>query len=151
MPIELQERIIALCSYSSFPTLAGPPTLLHPAGWGSQMSYLAKQLGMRIHLFRKQTGLTQAALAERAKISNEFMSGIERGAKLPSLSTLSALAGVLRVSLKDLFNFDQASYRRTQSLSRDGMDVAFLLDKISSQQRRRVLRIIKILIESPDE
>ncbi len=34
-----------------------------------------------MHLFRKQNGLTQAAVAEKAKISNEFMSGIERGAK----------------------------------------------------------------------
>ena len=73
------------------------------------MSDLAKQLGRRIHLFRKQNGLTQAALAEKVKISNEFMSGIERGAKLPSLSTLEKLAGALRVSLKDLFNFDQSA------------------------------------------
>jgi len=29
------------------------------------MSDLAKQLGKQIHLFRKQSGLTQAALAEK--------------------------------------------------------------------------------------
>jgi transcriptional regulator with XRE-family HTH domain len=151
MPIELQERQIIMCSYSSFPPSSIPPTLLHPAGWGSQMNDLAKQLGRRIHLFRKQSRLTQAALAEKARISNEFMSGIERGAKLPSLPTLYKLAGVLRVNLKDLFNFDQAGYRRTQSLSRDSMDVAFLLDNVSSQQRRRILRVVKILIEATDE
>src|ERR1700757_997444 len=111
------------------------------------MSDLAKQLGRRVHLFRKQNGLTQAALAEKVKISNEFMSGIERGAKLPSLLTLEKLAGALRVNLKDLFNFEQAGYRRTQSLSRDGIDVALLLEKVSSQQRRRILRAIKILAE----
>ena len=48
------------------------------------MSDLGKRLGRRIYDFRKQSGLTQAALAERAKISNEFMSAVERGAKLPS-------------------------------------------------------------------
>jgi transcriptional regulator with XRE-family HTH domain len=111
------------------------------------MSDLAKQLGRRVHLFHKQNGLTQAALAEKVKISNEFMSGIERGAKLPSLLTLEKLAGALRVNLKDLFNFEQASYRRTQSLSRDGIDVALLLEKVSSQQRRRILKIAKILCE----
>jgi transcriptional regulator with XRE-family HTH domain len=111
------------------------------------MSDLAKQLGRRIHLFRKQSELTQAALAEKAKISNEFMSGIERGAKLPSLSTLEKLAGALRVNLKDFFNFDQAAYRRTQTLSRDGMNVAWLLENVSAQQRRRVLKVIKILCE----
>src|SRR5438132_12939517 len=46
------------------------------------MSELAKRLGRRIYDFRKQSGLTQAALAEKAKISNEFMSAVERGAKL---------------------------------------------------------------------
>jgi transcriptional regulator with XRE-family HTH domain len=111
------------------------------------MSDLAKQLGMRVHLFRKQNRLTQAALAEKVKISNEFMSGIERGAKLPSLLTLEKLAGALRINLKDLFNFDQAGYRPTQSLSRDGVDVALLLDNVSPQQRRRILRAIKILAE----
>lgn len=109
------------------------------------MSDLAKQLGRRIHLFRKQGGLTQAALAEKVKISNEFMSGIERGAKLPSLSTLEKLAGALRVNLKDLFNFDQANFHRTQSLSRGGLDVALLIEQVSPQQRSRILKITKLL------
>lgn len=56
------------------------------------MSDLAKLLGRRIYDFRKQSGLTQAALAERAKISNEFMSAVERGAKLPSLPVLERIA-----------------------------------------------------------
>jgi transcriptional regulator with XRE-family HTH domain len=73
------------------------------------MSDLARQLGKRIYLFRKENGLTQAALAEKAKISNEFMSGIERGAKPPSLLTLERLAMVLKVEVKDLFNFDQTN------------------------------------------
>lgn len=115
------------------------------------MSDLAKQLGRRIYLFRKQNGLTQAALAEKARISNEFMSGIERGAKLPSLSTLEKIGGALRVNLKDLFNFDLTGYRRTQSLSRNGLDVALLLESASSQQRRRILKVVRILIESARE
>jgi hypothetical protein len=43
------------------------------------MSDLAKRWGRRIYDFRKQNGLTQAALPERAKISNEFMSAVEEG------------------------------------------------------------------------
>ena len=137
-----------MCSYSSFRSVANPAYLAPSCRAGAaKMSDLAKQLGRRVHLFRKQNGLTQAALAEKVKISNEFMSGIERGAKLPSLLTLEKLAVALRVNLKDLFNFEQAGYRRTQSLSRDGVDVALLLDNISPQQRRRILKSIKILVE----
>lgn len=55
------------------------------------MSDLAKRLGRRIYEFRKHNRLTQAVLAEKAKISNEFMSAVERGAKLPSLEVADGL------------------------------------------------------------
>jgi len=112
------------------------------------MSDLGRLLGKRIYLFRKQNKLTQAALAERARISNEFMSGIERGAKLPSLPTLERLAAALRVNLKDFFNFNQAGFRRMPPLSREGTDLALLLEALSSESRRRVLRIVKLLLKS---
>lgn len=114
------------------------------------MSELARQLGKRIYLFRKQNRLTQAALAEKARISNEFMSSMERGAKLPSLPTLERVAKVLGVGLKDLFNFDRVSFRSIQSLSRESLDVASLLEKVPPQQRRRISKVVKILAESND-
>ena len=60
------------------------------------------------------------------------------------------LSQITRISgtLKDLFNFDQASYHRTQSLSRNGIDVALLLENVSKQQRRRIWKVVKILCES---
>jgi putative DNA methylase len=61
------------------------------------MSDLAKRLGRRIYEFRKQNRLTQAALAEKARISNEFMSAVERGAKMPSLPVLEGIAGALNL------------------------------------------------------
>ncbi len=115
------------------------------------MSDLAKQLGKRIYLFRKQSKLTQAALAEKAKISNEFASGIERGAKLPSLPTLERIAKTLGVTLKDLFNFDRASFRNIQPLSREVLDVASLLNELSEQKRRRISKVVRILAQPADD
>jgi transcriptional regulator with XRE-family HTH domain len=115
------------------------------------MSDLAKQLGKRIYLFRKRNGFTQAALAERVKISNEFMSGIERGAKLPSLFTLGKIADVLRVSLKDLFSFDRTGFQEVQRLSREALDVASLLEKMTPTQRRKISKVVKVLVESDSE
>lgn len=137
---------MTLCSFSYFLITAKPAYLVHPSE--EHMSNLAKQLGKRIYLFRKQNDLTQAALAEKARISNEFMSGLERGAKMPSLATLDRIATALRVDLKDLFNFDQKSFRKVASLSREGMDTAALLQGLSTPNRRRVLRILKVLLES---
>jgi transcriptional regulator with XRE-family HTH domain len=114
------------------------------------MSDLAKQLGRRIYLFRKQSKLTQAALAEKARISNEFMSGIERGAKLPSLQTMERLAGALRVNLKDLVNFSQAGFRRIEPMSPEGIKMASLLEDVPAQRRRQILRVVRILTEPMD-
>jgi len=86
------------------------------------MSDLGKRLGRRIYEFRKKSGLTQ--VAERARISNEFMSTIERGAKLPSLEVLERIAGATRAGLKDLFNFEGAPYQKTDLLSREALDLA---------------------------
>jgi transcriptional regulator with XRE-family HTH domain len=115
------------------------------------MSDVAKQLGKRIYLFRKQNKLTQAALAEKAKISNEFMSGIERGAKLPSLPTLERIATALKISLKDLFNIDGSSFRQIQALSRQTLDLALLINQVPAHQRRRIIKIVKALIEPGSE
>ena len=114
------------------------------------MSKLSTQLGKRIYQLRKARRLTQAALAERSGISNEFMSAIERGAKLPSLPTLQRIGVALRVGAKDLFNFDQVGFRRIQPLSRESMDVAHLIEGMSPRQRRRMLKIVKILAKHTD-
>jgi transcriptional regulator with XRE-family HTH domain len=109
------------------------------------MSDLPKRLGRRIYEFRKQNRLTQAAVAEKARISNEFMSAVERGAKMPSLPVLERIAGALKVDMKDLFNFDRANYRRLQPLSREVLDLAFELAELSADQRRKVRAISKVL------
>src|SRR5947208_2965282 len=111
------------------------------------MSDLAKRLGRRIYDFRKQNGLTQAALAERAKISNEFMSAVERGAKLPSLEVLERIAGGLRVEVKDLFNFDRTAYRKLEPLSREVRDIASRLQRLPVERQRQVIKMLRIFTE----
>ncbi len=111
------------------------------------MSDLAKRLGRRIYDFRKQDGLTQAALAERAKISNEFMSAVERGAKLPSLDVLERIAAGLRVQVKDLFNFDRTAYRKLEPLSREVRDIASRLQRLPVERQRQVIKMLRIFTE----
>lgn len=110
------------------------------------MSDLARQLGRRIYGFRKQSGLTQAGLAEKAKISNEFMSAVERGAKLPSVEVLERIAAGLKVEIKDLFNFDRASFRKLEPLPRDVADVASQLHVLAPARRRRAMKLLRIFV-----
>jgi len=107
---------------------------------------LRQRLGRRIYAFRKQGRLTQAQLAEKAKISNEFMSAVERGAKLPSLQVLERIANGLRVEMKDLFNFDRTAFRKVEALSRSTLDLATTLQQLPAEQRRRILKILNTLL-----
>ncbi len=70
-------------------------------------------LGSRIHQLRKRAGLTQAQLAERSLVSDEFLSRVERGVKAPSLSTIARVAGALGVSLAELFTVNASGGAET--------------------------------------
>lgn len=56
---------------------------------------LRKTLGVRLRATRKGRGLTQLHLAERAGVSPELISRIERGSMLPSLPTFVRLLDAL--------------------------------------------------------
>lgn len=61
------------------------------------MDYVA--MGARIRAYRKQRGLTQAALAKNVGISTSFIGHIERGTRIASLETLVGLSEILDVSI----------------------------------------------------
>lgn len=57
-----------------------------------------KDLGQRIRTLRRQHGLTQEELAEKAGISPSFMGHIERGSRIASLDTLVILCNTLKTT-----------------------------------------------------
>lgn len=59
-------------------------------------------MNAKLKWWRRRRGLTQAALARRAKLRQATISNIERGRIIPRVSTLQRLARVLRVPLKNL-------------------------------------------------
>ena len=67
---------------------------------------LQAQIGMAIKKKRKEENLTQEQLAEKAKLSVDYISLIERGKRSPSLQSLSALAVALNTSIKNFFYDD---------------------------------------------
>ena len=66
---------------------------------------IKKQLGRRIASLRKEIGLTQEKLAEKSGYSVEFISLVERGINAPSVEGCEKIARVLKVKVKDLFDF----------------------------------------------
>ena len=63
---------------------------------------LARLVGERLKAARRERGLSLGALAEAAGIGKGSLSEIENGIRNPTLSTLYALAGTLRVPLATL-------------------------------------------------
>jgi transcriptional regulator with XRE-family HTH domain len=72
---------------------------------------LRAKFGHRVRALREAQGLTQEQLAERARISVDFLSLIERGRNSPSFENLEAVAGALEVSIASLFMFTRAGSR----------------------------------------
>ena len=62
----------------------------------------AKEIGMRVRTIREQRGLSQAALAQQAGISREHVTRLEAGQHDATVSTLEALAKVLRIKVTTL-------------------------------------------------
>lgn len=99
-------------------------------------------LGLRIRELRRQAGLTQSDLAEKASLSLNFIGTVERGRNVPSLMTLFRIARSLGVSVSDLFLTAEAIQRssRNQELlqrliillrRRRAVEVQLVLDNVS--------------------
>lgn len=61
-----------------------------------------RRRGHTVTRLRKQAGLTQQQLADRARISRPTIAGVETGAAIPELHTAVALADALGVTVDDL-------------------------------------------------
>lgn len=66
-------------------------------------------LGLNITYYRRARNLTQGQLAERARISSNYLSQIERGFKNVSLVTLTQITEVLGIEEVDLFDFSRST------------------------------------------
>lgn len=59
-------------------------------------------LGLKVRQLREAAGLTQEALASKAKLDITYVSGIERGLRNPSLIALRQIASGLGIKLSKL-------------------------------------------------
>lgn len=67
-----------------------------------QVKIAVKRLGKRIRELRQSKGLSQEALAAEAGIHKNYLGGIERGERNPSLLNLARIADGLGVTIPDL-------------------------------------------------
>ena len=63
---------------------------------------MRKLVGYNCARFRKARGWTQEELAERSGLSQQYLSGLERGRRNPTIVTIYELAQALNVSHLEL-------------------------------------------------
>lgn len=83
-----------------------------------------KLLGENIRSLRRREGLSQEKLAEKSRLSPNFISMIERGAAHPSIDSLLEIATALDTDLAELF-----LQQKTKSPAEASRELKRLLDK----------------------
>jgi transcriptional regulator with XRE-family HTH domain len=62
--------------------------------------------GGRLRALRRQAGLSQEELADRAGLHRTYVSSVERGRRNISLATIHSLADALGIEARDFFGED---------------------------------------------
>lgn len=68
---------------------------------------MRRLVGRNLSRIRREKGLTQEQLSERCGLSQQYLSGLERGSRNPTVTTLFEIASALGVSHVDLVLPDQ--------------------------------------------
>lgn len=97
---------------------------------------MAGSLGEFLQEQRKYAQLSVRQLAERAGVSNPYISQIERGLRKPSADVLQQIAKALRISSEALYV--RAGLLETVDGDR-GVEDAVLADPVLSDRQKRVL------------
>jgi transcriptional regulator with XRE-family HTH domain len=93
-------------------------------------------LGSRLRALRTDRDETLAQTAERAGISPQYLSEVERGRKEPSSEMIAALAGALDVTVADLMAGAAEDLRRAATVVVSGIMAGTATSVIRPAQQR---------------
>lgn len=106
-----------------------------------------KGLGKRLQQVRREKGLTQQELCQRANLSYSTLAKIERGAiKSPSIFTIQSIAVVLGVTLDELVGGVSAT-AETRQLGRTKSGVSFVYFDLNDTLIQAAQRAFTLLAE----
>ena len=106
------------------------------------MDDLLDTIGIRLREAREGLGLSQEAVAARARLNTSYLSQIERGKKAPSLDVLVRIAAAVNLSLGELFADDEGAVPALEM-----REVERLLDGVPEERRPALLGLIRAAAE----
>ena len=109
-----------------------------------------RQLGEYIRLQRQMADLSLRGMAELTKVSNAYLSQVERGLHQPSLRVIQAIAEALNIPADDLLT--HAGVRRAPAEPPEGegsgTEQAIRDDPaLTSEEREALLRVYRSFID----
>ena len=111
------------------------------------VKHVRKDLGERLRSLRKDRGLSQHRLGQRARLSGKFLGEVERGDKSISVDSLYSVAVALGVPLRDLT--DLRPPRRARGGNPEVEKIlALLSESRRPQQLRRAYKMLRAMFSS---
>jgi len=80
------------------------------------MTDLRKILASNMKLYRKNLGISQAILAEKVDITDNYIALIETGKRFPSVNMLERIAEALEKDTLDLFSLNHYIHQKKSAL-----------------------------------
>jgi transcriptional regulator with XRE-family HTH domain len=105
----------------------------------SMTDTLRRELGARIRDLRKQAGLTQEKLGEKADLNYKFIGELERGQVNVSLDSLVRIAVALEIRIEDLFSKEKGTAQKIVIKEKNP------LSKVSAQDFHLIKKALRIL------
>lgn len=107
---------------------------------GGDIEPIYERIGKRLATLRKERGLTQEVLSDRAGVSANYLARTEGGYHRPNLAKIEGIAEALEVSMASLFT------QRAEPLPDRVLPTLLSeLSKISASDQRLVLQLVRRL------
>ena len=103
-----------------------------------------KSVGKSLQAIRIDKGLSQGDIERRTGLLRSYLSRVENGHTVPSLATLSKIAGALQVSISELIDPPESKTRRSAALFADKRQARFwsLMRKYVPALKERDRRVL---------
>lgn len=112
---------------------------------------LLKILGKRIKQLRKEQGLTQEELAEKAGVNASYIGTVERGVRNISLETLEKIIQGLDVPFAVMFQFHETKNVDSWKDKAEVLEaINSLLYNRSLEENKLIFRVIKDVLDTTD-
>jgi transcriptional regulator with XRE-family HTH domain len=111
------------------------------------MTTIKKKFGVHLFQLRNNAGMTQAKLAQKANLSIDQISRIERGERAPSLESIEKISTALKIRAPELLNFDDEETASLSENPSESLELWKLLKGKRPKQVKKITEIAKIILE----